>query len=265
MKDLFSKRNKAFLRQLVLTEFKIRYQGSFLGYIWSLIKPLLLFIVLYFVFTQIFRFGDDFENFETYLLLGIVLWTFFVEATVGGQGSIVGRGDMIRKVSVPKFAVVLSMSISALINLLLNLVVVFIFIFFTGVDIGPRIVFLPLFLIELFILATICSYILGTLYVKFRDISYIWEVVLQMLFYATPIIYPLMIIENVFTQKLLLLNPLAHIIQGAREVTITQQTTTGYELMGYIGDIVPLVIIVVAGAFAYWLFNKESPDFAEYL
>lgn len=232
---------------------------------WSLIKPLLLFGVLYLVFTKVFRLGDSIPNYPTYLLLGIVMWTFFVEATVGGLGSVVGRGDMIRKVSVPKFAVVLSMSFSALINLALNLVVVFIFMIITRVEIGPRILFLPLYLAELFVIATVCSYILATLYVKFRDISYIWEVVLQILFYATPIIYTLTIIESVKVQKILLLSPLAHVIQGAREVTITQDTITGYELMGFKGVIIPLVLIVIGAIFARYYFTKKAPDFAEYL
>ncbi len=121
------------IKQLVITDFKLRYQGSVLGYVWSLARPLMLFGVLYVVFAHFFKFGDGIPNYPTYLLLGLVLWTYFIEATNMSLGATVGRGDLIRKVSIPKYTIVLSASISALVNLTLNLVVVFIFMTITGV------------------------------------------------------------------------------------------------------------------------------------
>ena len=121
---LFSKENKALLFELVRTDFKLRYQGSALGYLWSLLKPLLLFIILYVVFVSFLKIGKDIEHFPVYLLLGIVLWNFFTEMTVQSLGSVVARGDLIRKIRIPRWMIVFSTSISATINLVLSLVVV---------------------------------------------------------------------------------------------------------------------------------------------
>src|SRR5882757_4369658 len=127
MKHVFSKKNRALLAELVRTDFKIRYQNSVLGYAWSLLRPLLLFIILYVVFVRFLKLGAEVPHYPVYLLLGIVLWNFFNEMTVQSLGSIVGRGDLIRKISIPRWIIVFSSSLSALINLGLNLVVVAVF------------------------------------------------------------------------------------------------------------------------------------------
>src|ERR1700733_10185817 len=101
------------LKQLVKTDFKLRYQGSVLGYLWTLLRPLLLFGVLYLVFTHVIRAGDKVPHYPSYLLLGLVLWTFFVEATVAGLNAITGRSDLVRKVSIPKYTLVISATASA--------------------------------------------------------------------------------------------------------------------------------------------------------
>src|SRR5690349_2541607 len=144
LSNILSRRNRILLRELVITEFKLRYQGSVLGYLWSLLKPLMLFTILYFVFVRFLKFGEGIEHFEVSLLLGIVMWTFFTEATGQGMQAIVARGDLIRKINFPKYIIVISGTISALINLLLNLVVVLLFIIINGVDIKWSILLLPL-------------------------------------------------------------------------------------------------------------------------
>lgn len=151
--NVFSKKNRALLVELVRTDFKLRYQGSALGYAWSLLRPLFLFLILYLVFVQIFKFGKDVPHFPIYLLLGIVIWNFFSEMTVQSLTSIVGRGDLIRKIRIPRWIIVLSSSISALINLLLNLVVVLIFLFVNKVDLLETSLWLPLILLEVYLFA----------------------------------------------------------------------------------------------------------------
>ena len=130
LSNIFSRRNRILLRELVITDFKLRYQGSVLGYLWSLLKPLMLFAIMYVVFVHFLRFGKNIEHFAVAMLLGIVMWTFFTEATGQGMQAIVSRGDLIRKINFPKYIIVVSGTISALINLTLNLVVVFVFIIF---------------------------------------------------------------------------------------------------------------------------------------
>src|ERR1700759_3426647 len=153
LKRIFSKQNRALLAELVRTDFKLRYQGSILGYAWSLLRPLLLFVILYIVFVKFLKLGAGIPHFPIYLLLGIVIWNFFLEMTTQSLGSIVGRGDLIRKIRIPRWIIVLSSSISAVINLLLNLIVIAIFMVINHVDLMRSIIWLPLILLEVYILA----------------------------------------------------------------------------------------------------------------
>ena len=134
------------LRELVITEFKLRYQGSVLGYLWSLLKPLFLFVILYFVFVNFLKIGSDIPNWPLALLFGIVLWNFFAEVTNNGLNAIVGRGDVIRKINFPKYVIVLSSSISALINLGLNLIVIGVFMIFSDVNLSWSALLTPLYI-----------------------------------------------------------------------------------------------------------------------
>lgn len=264
--ETFNSRNRSLITELVRSEFKLRYQGSVLGYAWSLLKPLLLFVILYIVFVRFLKIGTDIEHYPIYLLLGIILWNFFSETTSQGLGSIVGRGDMIRKIKIPKWIIVISSSISALINLGLNLVVVAVFMFINGVDLLNTVVLFPLVILEIYLLALGVALFLGAAYVKYRDVSYIWEVIMQAGFYATPIIYPLAYITNITYQKLLLLNPMAQAIQDARYSIVTHQSLTIDALYNnWEYRLIPVGISLVIFIIGVWYFKKNSPSFAENL
>lgn len=263
---IFSKHNKALLRELVITEFKLRYQNSALGYAWSLLKPLGLFGVLYIVFTQIFRFGDDIPNFPVYLLLGIVVWTFFLEATGGALQSIVARGDLIRKIAFPKYIIVVSGTISALINLAINLIVVLLFAVISGVSFGPQILMMPLLILELYLFSLGVGLVLAALFVNLRDLSHIWEVLMTAMFYAVPIIYPLKLLIDNFSAtvgKLVMINPISQIIQDMRYALVTETTSTSFSVLAkpyaYLPYILSIVILVIGGLY----FRKRSKYFAE--
>lgn len=263
--NILSRRNRILLRELVVTDFKLRYQGSVLGYLWSLLKPLLLFAILYIVFVRFLRFGADIEHFPVYLLLGVVLWSFFTEATSQGMQAIVARGDLIRKINFPKYIIVISGTISALINLVLNLIVVFIFVMINGVDVTSLALLVPLNILELYVFALAIAFLLGALYVKYRDISHIWEVFLQGAFYATPILYPITMVlqQSELAGKILMLNPVAQIIQDARYNLITQQSVTTSQLFDGFLALLPYLIVVVSILFASWYFKKNQRYFAE--
>src|ERR1700684_2181480 len=179
MRRYFTKENKVLVSELVRTDFKLRYQGSVLGYAWSLLRPLLLFIILYLVFVKFLKLGNGVPHYPVYLLLGIVLWNFFLEMTMQSLGSIVGRGDLIRKIRIPRWIIVLSSSISALINLLLNLLVIIVFMFVNHVDLLRTTLWLPLILLEVYVFALGLSLFLSAAFVKYRDVNYIWEVIMQ--------------------------------------------------------------------------------------
>ena len=264
VKAIFSKQNRALLSELVRTDFKLRYQGSFLGYAWSLLRPLMLFVILYVVFVKVLKSGGDIPHFPIYLLLGIVTWNFFLEMTVQSLGSIVGRGDLIRKIRIPRWIIIFSSSISALINLGLNMVVVAIFMLVNHVDIYKTIVLLPFVLLEVYIFALGISLFLSAAFVKFRDVSYIWEVVLQAGFYLTPILYSLTIIHNVTYQKLLLLNPMAQAIQDARWATVTHEAINIHSVFnGGWYSFIPFVVVIATLLGGLFYFKSQANSFAE--
>lgn len=255
------------LRQLVITDFKLRYQGSFLGYIWSLLRPLALFGVLYFVFGVAFNLGDTIPHYPVYLLIGIVLWNYFIEVTVGSVSAIVSKGDLLRKINFPKYVIVLSGSVSALINLAINFFVVAIFMYFNHVSLTLSIVWLPILIIELFIFSIAVAFLLSSLFVKFRDVNYIWEVIIQALFYATPVLYPIVyVIEHASlgAAQLMMLNPVAQIIQDVRYVAITDSTQTITSIFGTnISRLYPVLIVLLVCVVALPYFRARSKFFAE--
>lgn len=257
------------LRQLVKTEFKLRYQGSLLGYLWSLLKPLALFAILLFVFSNFFRVGGQVEHFPQYLLLGIVVWTFFAESTNNSVRSIVERGDLLRKINFPSHVIVFSTLLSALINFGINMIVVFIFMLLGGVAIRTEIALVPLVVLQLFVFSLAISFFLSAVYVRFRDVSNIWEVLMQGAFYATPILYPISFIQNYSTTitKLIMLSPMAQMIQDIRFLMIT--STDAERIDQVFGShwirLVPYGITFLLALLSVMYFRSQSRRFAEEL
>jgi len=266
LKNIINHRNRTLLRELVATDFKLRYQGSALGYLWSLFRPLVLFGILLAVFGFILKIQSNIEHYPVYLLLGIVLWSFFVEATNNGLQSIVSRGDLIRKINFPKYIIVISGTISALINLGISMVVVFIFVLMSGVELRPIALLFPLVILELYVLSLALAFFLSALYVRYRDITYIWELGLQAAFYATPILYPMSLVldKSHLVAKLLLISPMAQIVQDARYVLITPETDTLLKLShNWLVVLAPIAIVAIATTGAALYFRKNSKYFAE--
>lgn len=254
------------LKQLVITDFKLRYKGSVLGYVWSLLRPLALFAILYVVFVHFLRFGADIPHFAVSLLIGVVLWNYFTEVTTNGLSAIVSKGDLMRKLAFPRYVIVVAGSLSALINLAINLVVVGVFIMFNGVDLTWYALWVIPLIIELFVLGLAFAFLLSALYVKFKDISYIWELLLQAGFYATPIIYPITMVLAISpaAAKIMMLNPVAQIIQDVRAAVISLDTPTITSLFGnpYV-HLIPILAVLVIAVFSALYFRKKSASFAE--
>lgn len=258
------------LRELVKTDFKLRYQGSMLGMMWSVLKPLMLFAVMYMVFVRFLRFGAGIPHYAVSLLLAQTLWSFFQEATSQGMHAIVGRGDLLRKINFPRYIVVISATVSAFINLAISLVVVLIFMIINGVEFRPSLLFFPFVVLELYVFALGIAFILATMYVRFRDIGHIWDVVMQVWFYATPIIYPISQVISMgkltLAKLMLMLNPVAQIIQDARYVVVTSQTETIWSLVGSstpLFKIVPIVITIIVFVIGVMVFRRHEKTFAE--
>lgn len=254
------------LRELVITDFKLRYQGSALGYLWALLRPLFLFAILYIFFVEVLKIGKEIPHWGVALLLGIVMWTFFQEVVNQGLKSIVKSGGIIRKINFPKYIIVVSTSLSAVINLLINLVVVIIFATIDGVGLSWGILLVPLLIFELYFFAIGLAFFLSAMNVKFRDIGYIWEVVSQALFYGSAIMFPMNRVANLSHEAavLLLANPVAQTIQDARYFSITDGVETVHTLTKnpviIAAPFIVSLFILITGAM---YFRKRSQYFAE--
>ena len=254
------------LRELVITDFKLRYQGSALGYLWALLRPLFLFAILYIFFVVILGIGGGIPHWGVALLLGVVMWNFFSEVVSQGLKSIVSSGGIIRKINFPKYIIVASTSLSAIINLLINLVVVAIFAVISGVELSWGILLIPVFIVELYIFALGLAFLFSAINVKFRDIGYIWEVVSQALFYGSAIMFPInrVVEKSQEVATLLLISPLSQAIQDARYFGITQGVDTTHTLTSNIFVLVaPFIISVLTLLVGAWYFRSRSPYFAE--
>ena len=252
---------------LAVMEFKLRFFGSALGYLWQLVRPLLLFTVLYIVFTKFVHLGSDVRFYPALLLTAIVLFTFFSDATSRSVTSVADRENLVRKIEFPRLVVPLAVLLIAYFNLVLNLLAVLVFVLATGVD--PRIEWLafPLLLIPLGLFAGGLAMLLSALFVRFRDVQPIWEVVLQAAFYATPILYTIDKLPNPDLQKaVVLLNPLATIIVQMRHTLIDDTAPNSWDVAGGISHLlIPAGIVLGVVVLGFWVFNREAPRIAEEL
>jgi ABC-2 type transport system permease protein len=252
---------------LAVMEFKLRFFGSVLGYLWQLMRPLLLFTVLYVVFTKFVRLGSDVRFYPALLLTAIVIFTFFADATARSVTSVADRENLVRKIEFPRLVVPLAVLLIAYFNLLLNMLAVLVFVLATGVD--PRLEWLafPLLLIPLGLFAGGLAMLLSALFVRFRDVEPIWEVVLQAAFYATPILYTLEKLPNPDLQQAVVrLNPLATIIVQARHTLIDDTAPNAWDAAGgMVYLLIPGGIVLGTLVLGFWVFNREAPRIAEEL
>jgi ABC-2 type transport system permease protein len=249
-------------RALTATEFKLRYFGSVLGYLWTLLRPLILFGVLYLIFTHVIRFGGSVPHYPVVLLAAIVVFNFYSEATSGAVISFVSRENLLRKVYFPRAAVPISVTFTAGANLALGVLVVLLFALIDGVTpSGTWLLFIGAAL-AVVVLATAVSLLVAVLYVRFRDVQPIWEVILQLLFWGTPIIYT---IEHVPTtlRHLEMLSPLAVAIQQSRHWLVPSNMSAGEAIGGTVRLLIPLAIFLAIIALAWWGYRREEPRMAE--
>lgn len=249
------------------TEFKRVYFGTVLGYLWSLVRPLLLFGVLYFVFTEGLKIGNtgEVEHYALLLLVGIVLYTFFQESTTESVTSVMNQEGVVRKTQFPRLVIPLATVLTCSFNLGLNFLVVLAFVLAFGVTPSATWLLLPVALFFLIVLTVAVSSALSVLYVRFRDVAIIWAVVAQVLFYATPIIYPITVFQDATTERLMMINPLAVIFEQVRVWLLAEPgAPTAAEAAGGWVYLLPAAAIFVAiCVFAVWIFRREAPRVAE--
>jgi ABC-2 type transport system permease protein len=248
---------------IAATEFKKTYFGTVLGYLWSLARPLMLFGVLLAVFTQVFRIGSEVPNYPVLLLMNIVLFGFFQEATGAAVPSIVAQESVVRKTQFPRLVIPLAVVLTALFNLGLNLVAVLVFLLAYGVAPMWTWLLFPLVLAALVVLTTAVSTFLASLYPRFRDLAIIWSLLSTVLFYASPVLYPIEKVPEALRQ-ILLVNPLTPLLELARKWVIDPDAPSPAEVAGGTLELLPAVAIYVAlCALAVWVFRREAPRIAE--
>jgi ABC-2 type transport system permease protein len=254
---------------LATTEFKRTYFGTALGYLWSVGRPLLLFAVLVEVFTHIIRLGSQVPHYPVFLLFNIVLFGFFQEGSTMAVTSIVGHEGIVRKTQFPRLAIPMAVVMTALFNLLLNLIVVFIFILAFGVTPRWTWLLLPVVLVMMFGVTLAVAMIVSSLYPRFRDLGIIWNVFTTALFYATPVLFPLQIaVERSHTLgQLISLNPFTPILELAQRWIINPNAPYPGTVAGGGSNhlLFAIAVIVVICVLAVWVFRREAPRIAEEL
>ncbi len=249
---------------LALMEFKVRYFGSLLGYLWQLVRPLMLFGVLYVVFTQFVKFNAGVDYFPAVLLSSIVLYTFFSDATSSSLTSVLDRENLVRKIQFPRVVVPLATVLNAFFNLITNLGAVAVFIVATGVRPHWTWIGFPVLVLCLATLAVGTSLLLSALYVRFRDVRPIWEIVLQLLFYGSPILYAIEVVPSDAARQLIMCNPVAAILQQSRHWLIDPDALSAPQAIGGTARmLIPIGISIIICLLGIWYFAREAPRIAE--
>jgi ABC-2 type transport system permease protein len=251
---------------LARLEFRLKFYGSVLGYVWQVARPLMLFGVLYVVFTQAFRLGNSVRFYAVVLLMGIVTFMFFGEATNGSVLSMLNRESLVRKIHFPRLVVPLSVVVTALLNFALNFVAVFVFMLAAGVQLRWSWLELIPLIGVLALFATGIAMVLSAAYPRYRDVQPIWEVVVQVLFYGSPILYPLEKITPHWLQELMVANPITAVIQQLRHALIDPHAASAAAAIGGgVRLLVPLGIVLATVGIGFWYFDRQAPRIADEL
>jgi ABC-2 type transport system permease protein len=250
---------------LAATDWKLRYYGSVLGYVWTLVRPFAFFGVIYVVFTEIADVGAGIPHYGVYILFSMVLFQFFGEATTSCVTSLVDRENLLRKMRFPRLVIPLSTVLTSLLNLGMTLCAVFLFAVSTGVYPDWGWLQLPLLIALLAALATGTGMLLSALFVRYRDVQPVWDVGSQILFYASPVLYVATMVPDDF-ERAYLFNPLATVLTQVRHAVIDPTAPSAADVIG--GGawlLVPLAIVAFVLALGYWVFSREAPRIAENL
>ena len=250
---------------LAYLEFKLRFFGSVLGYLWQLMKPLMLFGVLYLVFTEFVRLGNNVPQYPAQLLAGIVIYTFYADATSASVTCVVDRENLVRKIQFPRLVIPLSTVLTTYLNFVLNFVAVVVFFAIAGVELRwSWLEIVPLALL-LGAFCTGVAMLLSAYYVRYRDVRPIWDVVLPATFYATPILYPIDTVPD-SVRPWIMCNPLAAVVQQTRHALVEPSAMSASEAIGGQARLlIPLMVVLGSCVLGFLVFNREAPHIAEEL
>lgn len=244
------------LKTTVKKEIRGKYKNSFLGVLWSFLNPLLQIAVYAIVFPLILR--NTQENYVIFLCCGLIPWTFFSTAISRSSFTMIENGNILKKVYFPREILTISVVTSEAINFVISTIIIIAFVILGGLGITKYIVFYPIILLAQYLFVLAISFVLSCITVYFRDLQHLIGVALQLLFYATPIVYATDTIPEGF-KWILNINPMTYVINGYRDVFYNQVTPNIYSLLILI---ITSIILCVIG---YLIFNKLQKGFAEQL
>lgn len=244
------------LWELTMTDFKLKYSSTALGFFWSLLNPLLIFAVLYVVFSMFLKI--DVPQYPLFLFLGILMWDFFMEGTLNGMSSLVSKPNLVKKVNTSKPVIVLSACLNSFMTFILNLIVFFIFCMIFRAKIGPAALLLLITTGALFLIVLALSLVLSAYYTRYKDLRHIWAFLLNVGFWVTPIVYPTALVPQKYI-SLYMLNPLARIIGDSRQAVIYNSMPN---LSGVFAVAVFSALLLII---CFIIFRKKSPHFADYI
>lgn len=263
MKETHTQKHESYsdlIWTLAKTDFTLRYHGSILGYVWALLKPLLMFTVMYFVFSSVFNVrnsGQDYYALE--LLIGILLFTFFSEGTTAGMTSLMVKSQLVTKIYVPRWTIIIASTINSALMFVMNLFIII--LFSAALQFVPSLLSILSFaaaIIATYILVVSFSLLTAPLFIRFRDLQMIWEVMTQILFYAAPIVYPLaMMPENI--QRILLISPIAFIIHFTKEALVNNHFADAWQYIGF------AILLGLFFGLSIFVYKKVNGRIAEYM
>jgi ABC-2 type transport system permease protein len=250
---------------LAVTEWRLKFYGSFLGYLWSLARPFALFGVIYVVFSEFAKLGDNVRGYAVYILFALVLFQFFAEIAGGSVQSLVARENLLRKIRFPALVIPLSIGLTALFNLGMTLVAVVLFAIASGIYPTWSWLELPVLVAVLLVFAMGLGMLLSVLYVRFRDVQPIWDVISQALFYASPVLYVATMVPSKF-QQAFLSNPIASVLTEMRRAIVDPSARHVWDAIGDPARmLVPVGIVILTVALGTWAFRRDAPRIAENL
>jgi ABC-2 type transport system permease protein len=253
------------LRVIAGIEFKTRYADSAMGYLWSFAKPLAYFGVLWLVFDRFLKITSGIPHYEIYLIVGIVLLMFFVEAVSSALSSIVARGSILRRIDFSPLVLPLSVTTTSLITFGVNLVAVAVFIAISGIAPTAGWLLIPCLIVELYIFTLGVGLTLATLFVRFRDVAQIWELIAQLFIFTTPLMFPASLLP-LWAARIMYLNPFVQVMQDIRVLLVgtgTQERATVAAVFGPAGRLLPIGIAFATFFFGLAIFRRDAPYFAE--
>jgi len=242
------------IKNLVASDLKVKYQSSVLGFAWSMLNPLLMMLVLYAVFNNIFRFEQ--EHFALYLLIGIIAWRFLANGTMTAMSSIVGKPSLVTKIFIPREVLTFSMAMSAFISSILEFAVLIPLLLILGVSLSFTVLLFPVIHILFFVMVYGVSLVLASLYVYYRDLNQIWDILLQVGFYLAPIIYPLSLVPEKYIFYYML-NPVTRLMVMYRDILLYNTIPSALDFI--IVAMCGLIFLIIGTI----IFGKLSPGFAE--